>query len=363
MKYSSVGAVIVAAGLSSRMNDFKPLMKIGNRTMIETAVNNFKLFGVDKIIVVTGYRSKDIENKLKDQNIDFIYNNNFQKTHMFDSICLGLKELGESIKFAFITPGDSPYVQQYTLNRMIDTIINSDYKLIQPSYEGNNGHPILIRTEDIGLILKHNGTNGMKGAIANIGDGFINIPFVDPGIIMDADTKIEYAKLIEYNENRNYPSAEFCRKIKNYFQVSDILKSHCDKVAEVALDICKRLKNKGIILDENVIVAASMLHDIAKGNAHHEEVGANWISEMGYEEISRIVKEHMELREIPEALTEKEVVFLADKLVMEDKIVTIEQRFSHKEKLNNNNVMIENIIKKRKQQAISIYDLFVKYTR
>ena len=40
MKYAGV---ITAAGLSSRMNDFKPLMLIGEETMLESIVKNFRM--------------------------------------------------------------------------------------------------------------------------------------------------------------------------------------------------------------------------------------------------------------------------------------------------------------------------------
>ena len=63
-KINKAGALIVAAGMSSRMNDFKPLMKIGRYSMIENAVINYKNSGIDEIIIVTGFRENDIKEKL-----------------------------------------------------------------------------------------------------------------------------------------------------------------------------------------------------------------------------------------------------------------------------------------------------------
>ena len=360
MKKSKIGAVIVAGGLSSRMKDFKPLLTIGNKTMIETTISNFTLAGVDEIVVVTGYRANDIEKKLAGYDVNLVKNKNYESTHMFDSVCIGLKELSEKVDFVFISPSDSPFVQQFTLKKMLDEMLipqNINLNLIQPSYEGKNGHPLLVRKEDVNIILEHDGTLGMQGAIAKMGVDYKNMQFADPGIIMDADTTDDYLKFIEYNENKNCPSFELCKKIQDFFTMTDAVKAHSDKVAAVAINMCKHLYEKGIVLDKKIIIAASMLHDIAKASTNHADVGANWLSDMGYEEISKIVKEHMELDIIPNVPTEKEVVYLADKLVKDDTLVTIGQRFSFKEESYKNDTEAAKSIEKRKNQAMNLYHM------
>ena len=360
MKKSKIGAVIVAGGLSSRMKDFKPLLKIGNKTMIETTISNFTLAGVDEIVVVTGYRADDIEKKLACYNINFVKNKNYESTHMFNSVCIGLKKISKKVDFVFISPSDSPFVQQFTLKRILDEMLitqNISLNLIQPSYEGKNGHPLLVRKEYVNIILEHDGALGMQGAIAKMGVDYKNISFVDPGIILDADVTDDYLKLIEYNENKNCPSLELCKKIQDFFMMNDAVKAHSDKVAAVAINMCQHLFEKGIVLDKNIIMAASMLHDIAKGSTNHADVGAKWLLEMGYEEISKIVKEHMELSIISNVVTEKEVVYLADKLVKDDTLVTIDQRFSFKEELYKNDITAAKAIEKRKIQTMNLYNM------
>ncbi|MGB4439904.1 MAG: nucleotidyltransferase family protein, partial [Sedimentibacter sp.] len=205
-----IGAVIVAGGLSSRMKDFKPLLPIGNSTMIEKVIKNFQLIGIVDIVVVTGYKSDEIEKKLSGYGVTFVLNEQYEKTHMFDSICLGLKLLAQKVDMAFLSPVDSPFVQQFTLKKMIDEIEKGKYCLIQPSFEGTNGHPLLLKKEAISILLKHDGTMGLQGAIAKMGSDFLNMPFADPGLVLDADTIYDYLKLIEYNENRQCPSLELC---------------------------------------------------------------------------------------------------------------------------------------------------------
>lgn len=359
MKVHKIGAVIVAGGLSSRMKDFKPLMSIDNRSMIETTINNYKQFCVDEIVVVTGYRSRDIKIKLKDLNVDFVENENYHNNHMFDSVCLGLRGLKNKVDFTFISPADSPFVQQFTLNKMMEEMMNSSYNLIQPSYEGKNGHPLLLNKSAVNKVLCHDGTNGLQGAIANMEGDCKNLSFVDPGIILDADTGTDYLKLLVYNESKNCPDFEQCKKIQDYFSMKSSVKAHCEKVASVALNICDSINNNGIRLNKNKVLAASLLHDIAKGMDNHAELGAMWLKDMGYDEISDIVKEHMELKEIAKIPNEKEVVYLADKLVKGEKLVPINERFSFKQELYKNDINIVKSIEKRKEHANFLYYNFL----
>lgn len=354
MEYDKIGAVIVAAGLSSRMKDFKPLMKIGDKTILETAINNFRLLGAGEIVVVTGFRSIDIEKQLEGNNIKIVKNENYSTTHMFDSVCIGLKELSHMVTMAFVTPADSPFVQQFTLKKMVEEMEAGNLETVQPLYNKMDGHPLLLNINALKLILEHDGTMGLKGAISKI-EKFKKLNFADPGIIMDADNITAYFKLLEFNMHKNCPSVKLCEEIQDYFNMSDNVKSHCNKVAHIALNICGKLSEKGIILNQDIIIAASMLHDIAKGNPMHAKVGAMWLKDMGYNKISEIVEEHMELESISDTITEKEVVFLADKIVQGDNLVSINERFSLKEKLYNQDEAIIEKVKKRKEQALKIY--------
>ena len=57
-----IGAVIAAAGLSSRMGAFKPLLPYAGQTIVESTINKLQAVGVGEIIVVVGHRHEEIEN-------------------------------------------------------------------------------------------------------------------------------------------------------------------------------------------------------------------------------------------------------------------------------------------------------------
>lgn len=68
---SRLGGVILAAGLSSRMKQFKPLMMIDGKSMIRHVIDLMRGAGAETIVVVTGHNRARIEAHLADAGVLF----------------------------------------------------------------------------------------------------------------------------------------------------------------------------------------------------------------------------------------------------------------------------------------------------
>lgn len=90
--------------------------------------------------MVTGFRGDEIEKKLSRYKVKFVKNPDYENTHMFDSVCIGLNEAKDA-DLVFISPADSPFVQQFTLKKMVEGMNNQNINLIQPSFEGKTAIP------------------------------------------------------------------------------------------------------------------------------------------------------------------------------------------------------------------------------
>ena len=67
------GAVILAAGLSSRMHEFKPLLELGDSTIIVRAIENLKTAGASPVIIVAGYKADQLMDYLWPLDITFSF--------------------------------------------------------------------------------------------------------------------------------------------------------------------------------------------------------------------------------------------------------------------------------------------------
>lgn len=187
-----VSAVIAAAGLSSRMHEFKPMMCIGKETMIESVVKGLRDANVLEIVVVTGYKSDILSKHLETLGVRAVENLQFAQTQMFDSLCLGIKALKNAYDAVFLMPGDVPLVQPKTLRAMMQV----NKKIVSPVFKGQSGHPILLAAECVEAVLTYQGQGGLKGALTHIGEPVWQMEVNDEGVIMDTDTREDFKALL-----------------------------------------------------------------------------------------------------------------------------------------------------------------------
>lgn len=122
------------------------------------------------------------------------------------------------------------------------------------------------------------------------------------------------------------PSGQLCEEL--LCKMPEAVARHCRAVARLALEMVDLLAARGVYLDTALIEAAALLHDMERTQPNHALQGAQRLHEMGYETVAQIVKKHHDPDLSPEMDAAK-LVYLADKYVMGDKRVTLQERFAH----------------------------------
>jgi uncharacterized protein len=121
------------------------------------------------------------------------------------------------------------------------------------------------------------------------------------------------------------------------------IRRHSFVVARVAEKILTELSSRtggNTLPDKNLITAGALLHDIAKtkclqGGCDHAEVGSAICRQKGHPQIAEIVAEHVRLHTFsPERYQHgifeaKELIFYADKRVVHDQVVSLEERLDY----------------------------------
>ncbi len=328
MKKDNFAAVILAAGYSSRMVEFKPFLKLGEYTAIETVVNTFTNSGICNIIVVVGHRGKEIIEVLKNKDVKCIENKNYPQG-MYSSVLKAMEFLDKDVNAFFMLPVDIPLVKEQTIEILKSKYLQGDKGIIYPNFNGENGHPPLIDCKYKDIIVNSEEDGGLKNILSKFEEDSMNVPVFDKAVIMDMDTKDDYIKLLRYFEQK-VPDKEECYSILKIYDVSDNIVRHCTKVSEVALHILYELNEKGYNFDENLIQASALLHDIARKSKNHAKAGEELLKKLGYENIGKIIATHMDIEvDQEEDISENEVLYLADKLVKDDKFVSLEYRMSN----------------------------------
>lgn len=109
------------------------------------------------------------------------------------------------------------------------------------------------------------------------------------------------------------------------------IRRHCCMVREVAVAAAAALNDRGERLDLGLIEAGALLHDICKydsilSGGDHARMGADLLIARGYPEVAAIIGQHVRLESF--AISAALVVNYADKRVMHDRVVSLDERFS-----------------------------------
>ncbi len=192
------GALIVAAGMSSRMGEFKPMLNIGSISIAQRVVATFQQAGVDRIVMVTGFNASVLEHHLSGNGVVFLRNEAYETTHMFDSACIGLRYLKDKCDRILFTPVDIPLFTAAT----VQALLESNALLASPSFEGKNGHPTMIASCLVDAILADSGKDGLRGALERCGETMVSVPVPDGGVLHDADTPEDYRSLLSYHNKQ-----------------------------------------------------------------------------------------------------------------------------------------------------------------
>jgi len=202
-----MAAIIVAAGYSSRMKAFKPLLPFGESTVIEHALKTFIDAGITNLLVVLGHQGEAIEPLLEKHGVSWVYNEEYDRG-MYSSIRTGVKALSPNSKGFFLLPADMPLVKSSTIEALLEACHQSGKSIIYPSHNRRKGHPPLISSRFYREIIAYDGRGGLKTLLKNFDQEhaeYVNVE--DEGVVLDMDYYREYEKMQkktkEENEGRN----------------------------------------------------------------------------------------------------------------------------------------------------------------
>ncbi|OGB69163.1 MAG: hypothetical protein A2Y94_07730 [Caldithrix sp. RBG_13_44_9] len=185
-----IEALIISAGYSSRMNDFKPLMKFNGLPFLLNII--LKLYRhCEKVHVVTGYRTEDIEEVLAEwlnrqpaagffdsghlsekewfslkDIVHYIYHPDYDKG-MFSSLQAGLAfcQKADWILYHFV---DQPHIPGSFYDAFTQQI-STDFNWIQPCYQQRKAHPLLLHQSLFPVILRENPSGSLYQISRNPG--------------------------------------------------------------------------------------------------------------------------------------------------------------------------------------------------
>lgn len=350
-------AFILAAGFSSRMGTFKPLLPLGDTFVLERAVALFRNAGIKDIRVVTGYRAFRLEPVLRELGVRGIKNSRFEEG-MFSSIQAAVQTLDAAVDAFFILPVDIPLVRSTTVYALIETFHKRDPDVVYPCFLAERGHPPLIAGRLANDILRWSGNGGLKACLAMREAGAADVNMPDENILLDMDQEEDYQIMKEKAKAPDIPTTEECQALLIIFNAEEKILRHGQAVADVAVKLGEALNSAGCRQNLALLKAAGLLHDIAKGQSgSHAEEGAKMIRRWGYDAVSEIVAKHTDITfRASDPIRESEILYVADKLVQGEQIVSLSERFRSAQQRYAGDPEISKNVAQRLHDALTIQE-------
>ena len=193
METKNTAAVILAAGISSRMQKPKALLGFSLEvTFIEKIVSEYANWGCTAISVVVGEKTAStVKQLLSGHKKVSVVVNDHPDSERFYSLKLGLENI-KGADSCFFQNVDNPFVDSKILDALFEE--RSDDAYVTPIFEGRGGHPVLLNRKNINFIRNYH-INDANLKLVLSGLAYKRVEMPNNKVLTNINTPEEYERL------------------------------------------------------------------------------------------------------------------------------------------------------------------------
>lgn len=193
-------AVVLAAGMSTRLGQPKQLLDLGGEPLIRRTVGQVAAArSVAEVVVVTGARAAEVAAALQGLPCRLVHNPEYAGG-MSTSLRAGVAALGPEVEVAVICLGDQPLVGPAVIDGLIAALAAGGKSIAQPVYGGRRGNPVAFRRRHFAALLAATGDAGGRAVLAAHPEEVVAVPCPDARAALDVDTWADYERLKRESE-------------------------------------------------------------------------------------------------------------------------------------------------------------------
>jgi molybdenum cofactor cytidylyltransferase len=203
------GAIILAAGSSTRMGQPKLLLPWGGTTVLGHLIKSWSHLGANQVAVVTSATSGLIDEELHRLNFPFVSRivNPNPEEGMFSSIQCAARWDGWSKEIAHwvVVLGDQPHLQtEGTLRKLVEFAEVHPDAICQPSWRGRAKHPVFLPGK-VFEELRNSQKKTLKEFLHSTSAQVQLLELEDSGLDLDIDRPADYERALQlfFTEKRN----------------------------------------------------------------------------------------------------------------------------------------------------------------
>lgn len=202
-------AVILAAGEANRMGELKQLLDWEEQnTILGKTIDNLLAAEIvdEELKVVVGakkdkikkYLQQKYSSELKAGGLKIVENDEYQQG-MMSSVKKSLTELAAGNQYLLFTLADKPFIGPEIYSEFYQKCLELEADIFLPEYQGQKGHPVIIKNKLRENALKLEGVGGLRNLFALMPDKIYHYACDYPEITVDLDYKEDYRKYRDNN--------------------------------------------------------------------------------------------------------------------------------------------------------------------
>lgn len=188
-----IGAIVLAAGGSSRLGTPKQLLTFRGETLMRRAAKAALESVCDRVVVVVGNHAQQMRQEINDLPVLVVENENW-RSGISSSIRAGLEQIS-SPDGVVITLCDQPFMTAAVLNELISTHRKTHRAIVASTYGTTRGVPAFFARELFNELASLTKDEGARRIIASHPEKLATVEF--PQGAIDIDTPEDHARLIQ----------------------------------------------------------------------------------------------------------------------------------------------------------------------
>jgi len=198
----NIGAVILAAGESSRFGQPKQLLPFRGKTLVRTIIDAACEAGCAPVVVIIGSNSETIHAELAHANVLEVRNTNW-RSGIGSSIRSGVRALtghAPDVQAILLLVCDQPAVNAPFIERLIATHQASKKDVVASSYGDTVGVPALFNRSLFKELLSLGDDSGAKSIILRNAERVERLPFPEGAVDVDTWQDWERVTAVDHPE-------------------------------------------------------------------------------------------------------------------------------------------------------------------
>ena len=189
-----ISAIILAAGKSTRMGFPKLMLTIKGKGLLQHVIDNVLKSKVDDVIVVLGAEAEKLRKEIDPSKARIIVNPSFNEGQS-TSLKAGLRSISPESQAVIILLGDQPFINDATVDALMDKYLESGSPVVAPVYNGKRGNPVLFDRSLIPELINASGDKGGRTIVEKYTDRMATVEIDSSSIGIDIDTWDDYQKI------------------------------------------------------------------------------------------------------------------------------------------------------------------------